>query len=93
MVILMLMIDPFIPQGLRDYMESQDFVMVNFNFIPAADIPLIDIPVDWMHSEQTSQAFQALGIESRSTFVNNISLFVTVLFFAFVHFLLRYVFI
>ena len=89
----MLMIDPFIPQPLRDYMESQDFVMISFNFIPVGDIPIIDIPVDWMHSEQTSQAFQALGIESRSTLVNNISLFVTVLFFAFIHFLLSYIFI
>ena len=93
MVILMLMIDSFIPQGLREYIESQDFVMVNFNFIPVIDLPLIDIPLDWMHSEQTSQAFQALGLESQSTLVNNISLFTTLAFFSLVHLLLRYIFI
>ena len=93
MIILMLMIDPFIPQSLRDYMKSQDFVMVNFNFIPVEDLPLIDILVDSMHSEQTSQSFRDLGFDSRSTFVNNISLFITVLFLAFLHFLLRYIII
>ena len=91
MVILMLMIDSFIPQGLREYIESQDYVMLNFNFIPVADFPLVDIPLDWMHSEQTSQSFQALGLESKSTLVNNISLFTTLIFFALVHLLFRYV--
>ena len=67
--------------------------MVNFNFIPVIDLPLIDIPLDWMHSEQTSQAFQALGLESQSTLVNNISLFTTLAFFSLVHLLLRYIFI
>ena len=85
------MIDPFIPSNLKDYLESQGFSLVSFNFIPSGDLPLIDIPVDWMQSEQTNEVLKSLGIESRSTFVNNLSLMLMLGLIAFIHLMLRYV--
>jgi len=75
LIILFLMIDPFIPETLKVYLEGQGFALVNFNFIPSADIPGFDIPIDWLETEQTNEALNALGIESGSTLVNNFSLF------------------
>ena len=74
LIILFLMIDPFIPETLKIYLEGQGFALVNFNFIPSGDIPGFDIPIDWLDSEQTNQALNALGVESGSTLVNNFSL-------------------
>jgi len=51
MIILILLIDPFIPDSVRVFMESQDILLFNFHFLPSGDIPLIDIPVDWMNPE------------------------------------------
>ena len=91
LIILFLMIDPFIPDTLKTYLEGQGFVLVNFNMIPSADIPGIDIPVDWLESEQTNEALSALGIESKSTLVNNLSLFLMIGLIIFIHVMLRYI--
>ena len=91
LIILFLMIDPFIPDTLKTYLEGQGFALVNFNMIPSADIPGIDIPVDWLESEQTNEALSALGIESKSTLVNNLSLFLMIGFIIFIHVMLRYI--
>ena len=91
LIILFLMIDPFIPDTLKTYLENQGFVLVNFNMIPSADIPGIDIPIDWLESEQTNEALSALGIESKSTLVNNLSLFLMIGLIIFIHVMLRYI--
>lgn len=53
-IILLLMIDPFIPEKMESYLEGQGFALVNLNFIPSRDLPFIDVPLDWMESEQTN---------------------------------------
>lgn len=93
MIILLMMIDPFIPAAIKDYLKSQGFVLVTFNFIPSGDIPGIDIPVEWMDEEQTNNILESLGIESKSTFINNLSLVVSMTCILILHFLLRFVLI
>ena len=93
MIILFLMIDAFIPETLQTYLEGQGFALVNFNFIPSGDIPGFDLPITWMNGNQTNQVLKSLGIDSRSTFVNNASLFVTIGGIIILHLILRFVFV
>ena len=93
MILLLLMIDSFIPETLKNYLSSNGFLMLNFNFIPVIDLPFIDIPVDWMDEEQVNDSLEALGIESGSSFVNNFSFFTMIVFWISVHLLLRYILI
>jgi len=50
---------------------------MNLDFIPVVDIPFVDIPVDWMEFDQPLEKLEKLGFDSRSTFVNNVSLIVS----------------
>ena len=87
------MIDPFIPDTMKTYLEGQGFALITFNFIPSADIPGIDIPVDWMEADQPNELLESLGIESKSTFINNLSFILTIFGIMALHLLLRFVFV
>ena len=91
MIVLLLLIDSFIPYSLQEYLANQDLVMINLNFIPSGNIPIIDVLVKWMDSKQTNLILNSLGLESRSSFINNLSLLLTLTVFGIFHFLLRYV--
>ncbi|CAI2369754.1 unnamed protein product [Moneuplotes crassus] len=93
LIILFLMIDPYIPNSMKAYLEGQSLALVNFNFIPTTELPGIDIPVGWMHGEQANEILVTLGIESKSTFVNNMSLFIFIFSLVILHLLLRFVLI
>lgn len=73
----MMIIDDHIPSDVTEFSEGTSFAMFNFDFIPAAEIPFIDIPVDWLNFGDPDEQIQSLGFESTSTFVNNFSLVVT----------------
>ena len=88
-----MMIDSFIPTSIRDYIESQSFALANFNFLPTANIPVVNIPVDWLDSKQPIEILQSLGLDSKSTFVNNFS-FISILgVVLLIHIMLRYILI
>ena len=91
MIVLLLLIDSFIPFSLQEYLSNQDLIMINLNFIPSTNFPLINIPVKWMDAEQTNSILSSLGLESRSSFINNLSLLLTLTGFGIFHILLRYV--
>lgn len=90
MIILVLMIDPFIPDSLLKYLDGQDLVMVTFNFIPVSELPAIKTPVNWFDSEQSNEILNVLGIESRSTLVNKLPLFAIMTLIFIIHVLLRF---
>ena len=91
MVILFLIIDPFIPESLRIILEGNSLALLNFNFIPVVDLPYVEIPIDWMDSEQRNEILQTLDINSESSIVNNLSLIFTFTLILIIHILLRYV--
>ncbi|CAI2371551.1 unnamed protein product [Moneuplotes crassus] len=74
MLLLLMLIDEYTPSDINEFLEGTSFVMLNFNFLPAGDIPGIDIPIDWFDFGEPGEKIQNLGIESFSTFVNNFSL-------------------
>ena len=90
-IILLLMIDDFVPEELKLYLESLDYALISFNFIPTVKFPVIKIPANWMEAPQPIEALEALGLESKSTFVNTLSLFATVFMIMVVHFILRFI--
>ena len=90
-IILLMMIDSFIPTSIRDYIESQSFALANFNFLPTANIPVVNIPVDWLDSKQPVEILQSLGLDSKSTFVNNLSFIIILGVVLLIHIMLRYI--
>lgn len=72
-ILLLLMVDDFIPEELQIYIEAQSSSMMNFNFLPFDSIPGVNIPVDWMDFQQPNAKLELLEIESRSTFNNLLS--------------------
>ena len=90
-IILLMIIDPFIPTSIRDYIEGQSFALANFNFLPSPNIPVVNIPVTWLDSKQPIEILKSLGLDSKSSLVNNfsfISIFWVVLL---IHIILRYI--
>jgi hypothetical protein len=74
MMILFLLIPTYISDDVRALIEDQDFVLFTFNFIPAVDIPYLNVLCEWFESDQTVQTLVNLGIESQRTFNNLFSL-------------------
>jgi len=91
MILLMMLIDPFVPVSIRKYCSSQSFALANFNFIPTLSIPYLNAPAEWMHTDQVDEDLKALGMESESTFVNNFSFFVLLILIILIHFMLSFV--
>ena len=89
MVILLLLIDNHTPEDVDEYLGGMSFIMFNFNFIPIKSLPYVDVPTNWMEFGQPLDKLQTLGLESRSTFVNNISLLFTFLLTMTVHIFLK----
>ena len=89
MVILILLIDDYTPEDIDNYLEGVGFVMFNFNFIPATDIPFVDIPTDWMTFGDPFDKVEKLGFDSISTFVNNVSLLLSFILLFTIHMLLK----
>jgi len=89
MTILVLLIDDFTPDDINEYLEGLGFVMFNFNFIPFKQLPGLNLPTDWMDFAQPNEKIEALGLESGSTLVNNISLISTFLITAAIHLTLK----
>lgn len=85
LLILFLLVDTYIPDDVKGLIEGQDFALFNFDFIPAADIPYINIPTEWMDFEQTDINLEKVGVNSRSTFTNIFSLLLTIIFLIVTH--------
>lgn len=73
------MIDSFIPDALNTYLEGQEYSLINFNFIPLEKVPSVSLSTGWLDFDQENEVLENLGIESGSTFINNMSLFFTFL--------------
>ncbi|CAI2365377.1 unnamed protein product [Moneuplotes crassus] len=89
MLLLLMLIDEYTPSDINEFLEGTAFVMFNFNFIPTADIPFIDIPIDWLDFGEPGEKIQNLGIESFSTFVNNFSLICAFILVTALHIVLK----
>lgn len=89
LLILFLLIDTYIPDDVRGFIEGQDFALFNFDFIPATDIPYINIPTEWMDFEQSDVNLAMVGVKSRSTFTNMFSLLLTVISLFIIHILVK----
>ena len=85
MLILLLLTGAFIPQTVKRYMSGMDFVFLNFDFIPFLEVPFISDLFLWMNFEQTNSDLEDIGIGYGSIVANNISFFVILFLFIFLH--------
>ena len=79
LLILLLLVDTYIPDDVQGFIQGQDFAMFSFDFIPSTKIPYIKIPTDWMEFEQSNEVLKDLGVASRSTFNNSFSLILVII--------------
>ena len=91
MILLMMLIDPFVPTSIREYSSSQSIALINFDFISAPSVPYLNKPAEWMHTDQVDVNMEALGMGSGSTFVNNFSFFAILTLILLLHFMLLFV--
>ena len=89
MVIILVMIDSFTPEDIDYYLEGVSFALFNFDFIPIKSLPFVDVPTDWMDFAQPLEKLEIVGLESRSTLVNNVSFLATLFSIMTIHFILK----
>lgn len=89
LLILFLLVDTYIPVDVRGYIEGQDFALFNFDFIPAVDIPYINVPAEWMDFEQPDVNLAKVGVNSGSTFTNVFSLLLTIVILVAFHIVVK----
>jgi hypothetical protein len=87
MLILLLLIDTFVPVDVSDYIQQQSFAMMNFNFIPTQEIPYLNYPNELMDYKQDNEIMEGLGFQWRSTFNNLYSFLIAMAVIVFVHIL------
>ena len=90
MIILFLLIDPFIPESVMNYLEGQSFALVTFNFISSEDIPILKLFVKWIGTVQENETFNRLNFESESTLANHTTFFLILLTIIGIHLSLKY---
>lgn len=54
-------------------------IIFNLDFLPVIHLPGIEVPTDWMDFGETSKKLEKLGFNSKSTFVNNVAPFLTLI--------------
>jgi hypothetical protein len=87
MLILLLLIDTFVPVDVSDYIQQQSFAMMNFNFIPTQEIPYLNYPNELMDYKQDNEIMESLGFQWRSTFNNLYSFLIAMAVIVFAHIL------
>jgi hypothetical protein len=89
MIVVILSIDPNPTGHILYFVEWVNFSLVNFNFIPLADIRLL---ADWMDLEQENNFLRAIDLESKSSLLNHVSLFTVFLLIFILHLFIELIF-
>ena len=79
MLVLILLVDDFLPTDIQSYMQGVEFALFDFDFLPVVEIDFVDTSIDWIDFDQPNPTLEMLGFESRSTAINTISIFLVVL--------------
>ncbi|CAI2370494.1 unnamed protein product [Moneuplotes crassus] len=91
-ILFLLIIDPFVPEVISEYLESQSFSMLTLNFISSRKIPGIRDAVELVDTVQSDPALRSLSYESESAILNQLGFITTLALISLFHFLLRFVF-
>ena len=65
------------PLKLESFIVGVDFTILSFDFLPTSSIPYVNDFKNWVDIPQTDEYFHNIGIVSKSTVLNNISLIAT----------------
>ena len=84
-IMILFIIDPFIPESGKKYLESQSFTLCNFNFIPTVSFPVIRPSIKWIDSEQVNDILKVIGHESNSAIVNSTSFLFVIFWVSLIH--------
>ena len=66
------------PVQVQDYLSNQAFASFSFDFVPVIDVPYVRIPIEELDFEHNDEKLKAIGIESGSSFVNNVGLLISI---------------
>ena len=85
MLMLLILTGAFIPTTVKEYLSGMNFVLLNFDFIPFIDVPLVSDLYQWMKFGQKNDNLKDIGVDNGSTTVNNISFLAIILILAIMH--------
>ena len=88
MLILLLLVDTFVPLDVSEYITKQSFTLMDFNIVPIVEIPYVNYPTELLDYAQENEVLNDLGLEWRSTFNNMYSFILTLLLIMLFHGLL-----
>lgn len=72
-MVLILLVENFLPTDLQSYIQGVEFALFDFEFIPIKKIDFLTVPINWVDFEQPNPNLSLIGVESRSTLVNALS--------------------
>jgi hypothetical protein len=75
----------YISPKVVDYLVGMSFVNLDFNFIPFENIPFVDFITSNIDYDSNNGYVERIGLESKNSFVNQISLFFVFLIVFIVH--------
>lgn len=90
LLIFLLIMDTFIHEDVREYIEGFEFSLFTLSFLNIGKIPGLKYLPDWPDEHQPFGKLELIDFESRSTFTNCFSLFVTLFFVIILHLIFRY---
>ena len=88
LVIILMIIKTPIPEAIREYVASYDFVILDFDFSPIPKLPLVDAPIQYMGYRDLYEIQEHWGLEYSSAFLNIYSSFIIFMIIIAIHILL-----
>jgi hypothetical protein len=85
LLLLLILTKKYFPDDVKAVLLSNDFMLFDWSFIPCAKIPLVNLAMDAIDSEQENVYLETIGLESRSGLVNFISVITVILFLVALH--------
>jgi hypothetical protein len=76
LIIILSLLKTYIPLDVNEYIQQQDFALLDFSFIPFDRIPYLYYPTECFNFKQTDEKLFNIGFEWRSSFNNLYSVFI-----------------
>lgn len=85
MLVLILLVDNFLPTDIESYMQGVEFALVSFDFLPVMEVGFVNSTLEWMDFEQPNLKLEMIGFNSRSTSVNIVGVILVLILIVLVH--------
>ena len=86
-LIFLILTDAYLPSSVVEYITGMKLFSFNFSFLQISNWPGINLGINFLNYNQIITQLETIGIESGSSFVNNINIVLILLSIVLVHIL------